>query len=125
MWTPSRIRAFITSGLRAASSKWPPKYETLREAYTETKTNVLSGRQAKHYKCKKCGGEFTGANVEVDHIIPVIDPHVGFTTWDDFITRLFCPKENFQVLCKPCHKIKTKEETEHATKRKIQSKRTK
>jgi len=48
--------------------------------------------------------------VQVDHIIPVIDPATGFTTWDAFIERLFCDRDNLQVLCTSCHDIKTKEE---------------
>jgi hypothetical protein len=36
----------------------------------------------------------------------------GFTTWDDVINRMFCEKENLQVLCHECHKAKTQEEKE-------------
>ena len=48
--------------------------------------------------------------MEVDHIKPVVDPKKGFTTWDDFIDRLFCEKKNLQALCRGCHAKKTKEE---------------
>jgi 5-methylcytosine-specific restriction endonuclease McrA len=61
---------------------------------------------AKHYKCASCEKEFTSTNVQVDHIEAI----GSCSTWDEFIDRLFCEKENLQVLCKPCHKIKTKKE---------------
>lgn len=97
--------------LRAGSRRWPPKYETLKEAYRETKINVKSGRLAKHYECNICKQLFPSKDVQVDHKKPIVSPSKGFTSWDDFINALFCPKKNLQVLCKPCHDIKTKKET--------------
>lgn len=48
--------------------------------------------------------------MNVDHIKPAVDPKKGFTTWDDFINRLYCEKDNLQAICVGCHKIKTTEE---------------
>ena len=115
-WTEGRIRAFITSTLRAGSRRWPPKYTVLNNSKTEKKVNVKTGRIAQHYKCHKCKQEFTSKDVEVDHIKPVIDPKKGFVSWDDYINRLFCDEKNLQVLCKPCHKEKTLKEKEVAKK---------
>jgi len=109
-WTEGRRRAFITNALRAATRKWPPKYLTLNEAKTEKKKNVRTGRLAQHYLCNVCTGEFPAKEVQVDHIQPVVDPKTGFVNWDTFIDRLFCEKENLQVLCTTCHKLKTSEE---------------
>lgn len=50
--------------------------------------------------------------MQVDHIKPVVDPKKGFTTWDDFIDRLYCESKNLQAICKGCHTIKTKQERE-------------
>ena len=110
LWSEGRFNTFITSTLRAGARRWPPKYETLNHAKTEKKTNPSTGRLAQHYKCNICGGEFPQKEIQVDHIKPVVDPKKGFTTWDDFIDRLFCEKSNLQAICKGCHKIKTKEE---------------
>lgn len=109
-WTEGRIKGFITSVLRAGARRWPPKFETLNDACVGQKINWKTGRVAKHYLCNACKQEFTSKDVEVDHISPVVDPATGFVDWDTFIGRLYCPKENLQVICKPCHKIKTKEE---------------
>jgi 5-methylcytosine-specific restriction endonuclease McrA len=108
-WTPARKKAFIISVLRSGTRRWPPKYETLNEAKTEKKINVKTGRLAQHYRCASCLEEFTASNIQVDHIIPVASID-GFSTWDSFIENLFCEKDNLQVLCVPCHAIKTKEE---------------
>lgn len=83
---------------------------TLASAKTEKKVNKKTGRLAQHYVCAKCEEEFTQKDVEVDHIEPVVDPKVGFISWDEYIKRLFCDATNLQVLCKGCHKKKSNTE---------------
>jgi hypothetical protein len=61
-------------------------------------------------------------NIFVDHIEPIIDPAVGFTTWDECIDRMFCDSSNLQLLCKVCHSVKSQEEIEVAKKRRAASK---
>ena len=112
------MKAFIISGLRAASRRYPPKFETLNEAKTTKKINPKTGRLAQHYKCKACKEEFPAKDVAVDHKKPVVDPKVGFVDWNTFITRLFCDKKNLQVLCTGCHKKKTMKEKQQANARK-------
>jgi 5-methylcytosine-specific restriction endonuclease McrA len=109
-WTEGRKRAFITAVLRGGMRRFPPKYETLNKAYVGTKVNEKTKRLAKHYECNMCKQHFTAKDVEVDHVNPVVDPDVGFVSWDLFIERLYCKMENLQLLCKECHKVKTKEE---------------
>lgn len=109
-WTDARFRSFVTSALRAASRRWPPKFKALKEAFVGRKTNKKTGKLAMHYKCAMCKKHFVATDVQVDHVLPVVDPKVGFIGWDSFIDRIFCEIENLQVLCKPCHKVKTEEE---------------
>jgi len=121
-WTDGRIKGFITSVLRGGYRRWPPKYETLKEAQTGKKINELTKRMGMHYKCKSCKNEYPAKQVQVDHIKPVVDAKVGFTSWDEFIERLYCTKDNLQVLCKMCHDKKTLKEKKQ---RVITSKNTK
>lgn len=116
-WTDARYKSFIVSALRAASRRWPPKFETLHEAYVGQKTNPKTKRISKHYQCKACSQVFPGKDVQVDHIEPVVSTSEGFTTWDAFIQRLFCEKEGLQVLCTPCHNIKTQKEKDASKER--------
>ena len=108
-WTQARFNAFVKSSLRGASRRWPPKYQCLNEAFVRKDINPKSGRLAKLYKCNLCTGLFAAADVQVDHIDPII-PATGFTTWDDVINRMFCEADNLQVVCVTCHKSKTAEE---------------
>lgn len=108
-WTEARYRSFIISLLRRGTHKWAPKSQTQKDA------RVARGM----YKCAGCGehvplskreGRKKVQNVFVDHIEPVVDPAIGFTSWDDYIERMFCEQDNLQVLCKSCHDKKSAEE---------------
>ena len=107
-WTPSRFHSFIKGGLRSISNRWPPKFETLKEARTGRGEYLCAGYNKKAHKVSLTVNR--KRNVFVDHIAPVVDPVEGFTTWDNLIERLFCEKDGFQVLCGECHSNKTKDE---------------
>lgn len=74
-----------------------------------------------HYECAKCKEHFPAKQVEVNHKEPIV-PVTGFDSWDGVISRMFCEKDKLEVLCKPCHKLITKEENdarrEHSKSRK-------
>lgn len=110
-WTTARYNSFVKGGLRSISQRWPPKYRVLSKAYAGSRTNPESGRIAKFYGCAVCKGEFTAKNVEVNHIISVI-PVEGFDSWDNVINRLFCEEDGLEVVCKPCHKLISKQENQ-------------
>jgi 5-methylcytosine-specific restriction endonuclease McrA len=116
-WTDARLKAFIISGLRAASRRYPPKFQTLNEAKTTRRINPATGRLCQFYKCNACKEEFPAKDVAVDHKKAVVDPKVGFVDWNTFIERLFCDKKNLQVLCHQCHKAKTLKEKQKANAR--------
>ncbi|MGJ8839566.1 HNH endonuclease, partial [Salmonella enterica subsp. enterica serovar Kentucky] len=108
-WTEARFNSFIKSALRGATRKWAPIQEALKDARVERG----------YYKCNACKAKIPATikegrkrtkNAIVDHIEPIIDPTVGFTTWDECIERMFCEKQNLQVLCKKCHDVKCAEE---------------
>lgn len=91
------LKTFITGVLRRATLKWPARQEALSNARVER------GR----YRCADCGDLFGPKEIDLDHRVPVIDPKTGFKTWDDFIEKLFCEADMFDVLCKQCHTNKT------------------
>lgn len=116
LWTEARYRSFITSLLRQGTRRWAPVSEVEKEAKVDRGL----------YKCASCGdvvpvtvkeGKGRKKNVFVDHIEPIVDPEVGFTTWDEFIERMFCEKDNLQLLCKSCHDKKSSIEREIAVER--------
>ena len=116
-WTEARFKSFITSALRTATQRWPPKFEALKQAFVDRKINKKTGKLAQHFSCASCKGEFVSKDVQVDHKKPVVDPKKGFQGWEIYIDRLFCETENLQVLCKPCHSVKTAQEKEQRKKK--------
>jgi len=121
-WTEARFASFIKSALRAASQRWPQKYIALSSAKRGKRINKDTGRIAEHYECSLCHCEFPASGIQIDHISPVIDPVVGFISWDRVIKRMFCEADGYQALCKMCHKKKTTAERLTAKERKQNAK---
>ena len=115
--TEARYRSYVFSVLRSGSRRWPPKYETLKQAFIERKINKKTGKLAAHYKCAKCKQLFPAKDVQVDHVKPIINPNIGFESYDRVVEGMYCDSNNLQVLCKDCHNIKTKKEKEDAKRR--------
>jgi 5-methylcytosine-specific restriction endonuclease McrA len=95
------IRDFVIRVLRRGTYKWPARTIALREARLERGV----------YECAHCKNQFGRKEVHVDHKIPVIPLH-GTNDFNLIIERMFCPASGLQVLCKPCHKQKTKIEND-------------
>ena len=117
----------IRSAVRRAFSRSPLVQEVLRDVRIEEPKYNKDGRKSKKpavfYICAACRMKFKGKHTAVDHIDPVVVPKQGFVDWNTFISRLWCKKENLQVLCSykltekhlyndetSCHYKKTQEE---------------
>ncbi len=108
-WSESKKFNFIKGVLRKGTTRWPAKYECLNNAKCGKMVNQHTGRVAEHYRCATCSGMFPATMVVVDHVLPVV-PVTGFTSWDNTIQLMFCDVSGLQVLCKPCHKLKSSKE---------------
>lgn len=122
-WTEAEYRSFIKNQLRSATRKWSPIQLCKKRA------NIARGL----YKCECCGQEVPPTvfdedkrkrvnNIYVDHIKPIIDPEIGWVSWDSTIENMFCELDNLQLLCGNCHKIKSQEEIEIAKLRRAKEK---
>lgn len=115
-WTQGRYNSFIKSILRSGFRRWKPKYDTLAQAFVGRKVSKKTGKLGKHYRCAKCRKHHPSADVQVDHINPIVDPEIGHESWDKVVYNMYCDSNNLQVLCKTCHAKKTKEERSVAAK---------
>ncbi len=98
-WSEARYFGFIRSTLRSGFTRWGPKHQAKKDAKVAYNS----------YQCAACNELFTNKEVEVDHIVPA----GSLKTFDDlpeFVERMFCEADGFQVLCKPCHQLKTNAE---------------
>ena len=102
--TEAAFWGFIRSTLRNASRWWKPIAQC--KAHSERAYKGTKKLQKWEYQCNHCKDWFMEKEIQVDHII-----ECGTLTCSEdvpgFIERLFCEKEGFQTLCKPCHQIKT------------------
>jgi len=85
----------------------------MKEAKERAKHPTIKGvRGGKMYICAKCNKTFSGRDVQIDHIEPVIP--IGTPKKEmslmQFYDRLYCDISNLQVLCKPCHVSKSVDE---------------
>lgn len=117
-WTQAKFNSFIKNNLRQATRKWEPIQKCAKRA------NVSRGL----YECASCKELVPPTtvcqesrrrikNIFVDHINPIVDPTVGFVSWDSVIERMFCDSDNLQLLCLTCHKKKSREEIDLAVER--------
>jgi hypothetical protein len=96
-------KTFVINTLRRASYRWPSRWEA------EKRSKI--GRN--HYKCEYPGCTHEGPKKDfaIDHVLPVVDPVAGFTTFDEYIDRMFpTDATGWQRLCHPHHDEKTKAE---------------
>ncbi len=108
-----KLKARIIAALRKISAQSDNRKKCLDAVKTRDLVGNFKNGNPKYlnqYRCKMCANKFKSTEVQVDHIIPVIDPTAGFENWNKYMSRLFCDIENLQVLCKPCHVIKTNRE---------------
>ena len=97
----------VKQALRGATLKWTLRNEVKKAAKVYKVVGLFKNGKPKKrvfFRCKKCGEDFKDKEVQVDHIRPV-GKFSG--NWDEYINRMFCPRANLQVLCKPCHDKKT------------------
>ena len=83
-----------------------------KRVYRERLSEVKGVRGGKRFVCDGCGASEGQANLNVDHIIPVVplDKAYSDLTLDEIIENIFCEYDNLQLLCKECHTKKTTEE---------------
>lgn len=105
-WTESQYWSAVSSVLRRGFRYWKP--------ITQCRINsrrLYKGsdkRRKWEYQCNHCKKWFKGSEVQVDHIVPVGKLR-SYEDLADMLKRL-TPENGFQVLCKPCHQIKTNKE---------------
>jgi 5-methylcytosine-specific restriction endonuclease McrA len=83
---------------------------SLRRTWSRSKQRQTALKAAKiaygKYRCAKCREIFRRKDINVDHIIAV----GKFKDFNQYIERLFCDARGLQILCRECHKTKTRED---------------
>ncbi len=121
---------FLIPKLRQISRWWHQKGVALDKAKVYVPDGKFKNGNPKtkvKYVCAECKrlkkkSLYDIHQVQADHIDPVVNVD-GFTNWDDYILRLFCNAEGFQILCEDHHKQKTQRENEERRRIKAENKK--
>lgn len=109
--TESQFWEWVRKALRAKSMQWKPRQEAKKRARRE---NQSGSRHDWEFQCAHCKNWFVEAVtvnkkriplIEMDHIVEA--GTFSKDTAGEFIDRLFCEVDGWQVLCKQCHSAKT------------------
>lgn len=98
----TKLKSFLIPILRRGTYRWKERTAALKAARKDRGI----------YECALCKGLFKQKETVLDHINPVVDPKTGFTNWDDYINKMFCDADGYQVICKSCNEAKTTLENE-------------
>jgi hypothetical protein len=103
---------FLAIARRHWSMNSPAKRACLKRASVKTP-------QGMRWRCAICNGLFDLKKKEIqcDHIIPLgsnVPP--GKPELFEVLDRMECETELLQILCKPCHKVKTNHEKYHKSR---------
>lgn len=114
MATPYNQNSAIRGALRRAFARSPLVVEKMQESRREVPRYLKDGTRAKknwvQRQCEVCGSWVGSTKISIDHKDPVVSVTDGFVDWNEFIDRLWCPKDNLQRICDSCHDVKTQKE---------------
>jgi 5-methylcytosine-specific restriction endonuclease McrA len=104
----------IRGALRRAFARSPIVQEIMSQSRREVprykKDGTRHKKNAVQRQCQVCNAWVGSSKISVDHISPVISVDDGFQDWNEFVSRLWCDKENLQRICDECHNKKTYQE---------------
>ena len=122
------LKTWVIWCLRKASYRWPPRQAALKHAavskafYMKHPGEKVSKLVRNFYQCVKCKKAFSRKGVSIDHVDPVVDPRRGWQGFDEYIKRMFCSEDGFQILCSIDHDEKTAKERAIRTEAKRRAK---
>lgn len=115
-----RLKGQLVSSIKRVWHRHPNRVSVLKAAeirrYELKKDGTERSKPYVFYSCASCGALCKAqkskaySQAHVDHIDPVVPIGRQLSSWDEYIERLFCDVSNLQILCSPCHDIKTKSE---------------
>lgn len=118
-------RNLVKGAIRRVFSRSELRRRAIDASLVKEYSDPSRKRVTRWGRCAACQKLEPAYLLEIDHKDPVIP--IGETiddqSWDKIIDRLWCDERNLQALCKPCHKLKSKQE--NVERRKLKKERSK
>ena len=103
--TEKHFLAYLRGAFRAVWSRYPAKLDWKKKQGI-TPPATYKGKAKKLVQCKQCQEWFPISSTEVDHVSEA----GSFTSIDgawEWFKRVLDVNDNWQLLCKPCHQLKS------------------
>lgn len=104
-------RGLIKGAMRRVFSRSELRRQALNTTAIDH-SDPLRPKVTKWGFCSSCGLIEARYKLEVDHVEPLVplDKSLEDMDWDEVVDRLWCDGSNLAVVCKDCHKSKSKAE---------------
>lgn len=115
------LEQWLIPQLRGIYRYWPAKNAALDAAKVKVHIGFYKNGNPEYktmMKCYICEQTYDRSEIQVDHIVPVVDIKTTKIDWNEFVYGLFCDQSNLGVCCKSCHYIKTQAENQERRKHK-------
>lgn len=112
---PKKKANYWKTLLKSDRQIWSRSFPGRKECFNAARIKGNEGLEK--FICAHCTGLFAKSEVECDHKIPINNTiPLSYEEYEICNRRLHCSKDNLQIICKPCHRDKSKRET-HERKR--------
>ena len=104
----AKLKGAVKSAIRQAFSR-SDSYKGFLELH---RIEWYAGKRLRvSYPCACCGHKFPKKDIQVDHIVPIgYGAYTGLEDALSYSELIYCSYDNLQILCRPCHTIKTNKE---------------
>ncbi len=102
---------YWTRQLKAHRQEWSRNSPARKECFAQAKVIPFQTKDLPKWLCAECDESFALSDVQCDHIIPIANttPQT-MEEYFECVRKLDVDVSGLQILCKSCHKLKTKEE---------------
>lgn len=121
----AKERNLIKGAIRRVFSRSELRRQAVERSIVPGLKSEQRPRVTKWSQCPRCDDYTPTYLMEVDHHEPIVpvDSQLDAMSWDEVVDRIWCVLSNLIAICKPCHKIKTKQETAERTRNKKRNKK--
>lgn len=108
----AKERGLLKGAIRRVFARSELRRKILDKSVVVGYTDPTRPRVTKWCECNLCYKMEPKYLMQVDHVSPLVPLNSSLEdmSWDEVVDSTWCIDDNLMPICKPCHKIKTKQE---------------